>query len=71
MVNILPFRHPLLVAEEAVMLDNLTDGRFDMELGRGLDTRAATAKSSGLACGSRAKPGGAAIRRIDRVSASS
>jgi len=53
------------------MLDNLTDGRFDMELGRGLDTRAATAKSSGLACGSRAKPGGAAIRRIDRVSASS
>jgi alkanesulfonate monooxygenase SsuD/methylene tetrahydromethanopterin reductase-like flavin-dependent oxidoreductase (luciferase family) len=36
MVNILPFRHPLLVAEEAAMLDNLTDGRFDMGLGRGL-----------------------------------
>ncbi len=36
MVNILPFRHPLLVAEEAAMLDNMTDGRFDMGLGRGL-----------------------------------
>lgn len=29
MVNILPFRHPLLVAEEAAMLDNLTNGRLD------------------------------------------
>src|SRR5499433_4494321 len=36
MVNILPFRHPLLVAEEAAMLDNLTDGHLDMGLGRGL-----------------------------------
>ena len=36
MVNILPLRHPLLVAEEAAMLDNLTSGRFDMGLGRGL-----------------------------------
>jgi alkanesulfonate monooxygenase SsuD/methylene tetrahydromethanopterin reductase-like flavin-dependent oxidoreductase (luciferase family) len=36
MVNILPFRHPLLAAEEAAMLDNLTNGRFDMGLGRGL-----------------------------------
>jgi alkanesulfonate monooxygenase SsuD/methylene tetrahydromethanopterin reductase-like flavin-dependent oxidoreductase (luciferase family) len=36
MVNILPFRHPLLVAEEAAMLDNLTSGRLDMGLGRGL-----------------------------------
>jgi len=36
MVNILPFRHPLLVAEEAAMLDNLTNGRLDMGLGRGL-----------------------------------
>jgi alkanesulfonate monooxygenase SsuD/methylene tetrahydromethanopterin reductase-like flavin-dependent oxidoreductase (luciferase family) len=36
MVNILPFRHPLLVAEEAAMLDNMTGGRFDMGLGRGL-----------------------------------
>ncbi len=36
MVNILPFRHPLLVAEEGAMLDNLTNGRLDMGLGRGL-----------------------------------
>lgn len=36
MVNILPFRNPLLVAEEAAMLDNLTGGRLDMGLGRGL-----------------------------------
>ena len=36
MVNILPFRHPLLIAEEAAMLDNLTGGRLDMGLGRGL-----------------------------------
>ncbi|HYP35366.1 MAG TPA: LLM class flavin-dependent oxidoreductase [Stellaceae bacterium] len=36
MVNILPFRHPLLVAEEAAMLDNLTGGRLDMGLGRSL-----------------------------------
>jgi limonene 1,2-monooxygenase len=35
MVNILPCRHPLLVAEEAAMLDNLTLERFDMGLGRG------------------------------------
>jgi alkanesulfonate monooxygenase SsuD/methylene tetrahydromethanopterin reductase-like flavin-dependent oxidoreductase (luciferase family) len=36
MVNILPFHHPLRVAAEAAMLDNLTDGRLDMGLGRGL-----------------------------------
>jgi alkanesulfonate monooxygenase SsuD/methylene tetrahydromethanopterin reductase-like flavin-dependent oxidoreductase (luciferase family) len=36
MVNILPFRNPLLVAEEAAMLDNLTNGRLDMGIGRGL-----------------------------------
>ncbi|HEV2300758.1 MAG TPA: LLM class flavin-dependent oxidoreductase [Stellaceae bacterium] len=36
MVNILPFRNPLLVAEEAALLDNLTAGRLDMGLGRGL-----------------------------------
>jgi alkanesulfonate monooxygenase SsuD/methylene tetrahydromethanopterin reductase-like flavin-dependent oxidoreductase (luciferase family) len=36
MVNILPFRHPLIVAEEAAMLDNLSEGRLDMGLGRGL-----------------------------------
>ena len=36
MVNILPYRNPLLVAEEAAMLDVLTNGRFDMGIGRGL-----------------------------------
>jgi len=36
MVNILPFRNPLLAAEEAAMLDNLTGGRLDMGIGRGL-----------------------------------
>jgi alkanesulfonate monooxygenase SsuD/methylene tetrahydromethanopterin reductase-like flavin-dependent oxidoreductase (luciferase family) len=36
MVNILPFHHPLQVAEEAAMLDNLTGGRFELGLGRGL-----------------------------------
>jgi limonene 1,2-monooxygenase len=36
MVNILPFHHPLQVAEGAMMLDNLTDGRFELGLGRGL-----------------------------------
>jgi alkanesulfonate monooxygenase SsuD/methylene tetrahydromethanopterin reductase-like flavin-dependent oxidoreductase (luciferase family) len=36
MVNILPFRNPLLVAEEAALLDHLTGGRLDMGIGRGL-----------------------------------
>lgn len=36
MVNILPYRNPLLVAEEGAMLDVLTNGRFDMGIGRGL-----------------------------------
>jgi alkanesulfonate monooxygenase SsuD/methylene tetrahydromethanopterin reductase-like flavin-dependent oxidoreductase (luciferase family) len=36
MVNILPFRNPLIVAEEAAMLDNLTGGRLDLGIGRGL-----------------------------------
>ncbi|HTT78831.1 MAG TPA: LLM class flavin-dependent oxidoreductase [Stellaceae bacterium] len=36
MVNILPFHHPLRVASEAAMLDNLTGGRLDLGLGRGL-----------------------------------
>lgn len=36
MVNILPYRNPLLVAEEAAMLDVLTDGRLDIGIGRGL-----------------------------------
>ena len=36
MVNILPYRNPLLVAEEAAMLDVLSNGRLDMGIGRGL-----------------------------------
>jgi alkanesulfonate monooxygenase SsuD/methylene tetrahydromethanopterin reductase-like flavin-dependent oxidoreductase (luciferase family) len=35
MVNVLPYRHPLLVAEEVAMLDAMTDGRLDVGLGRG------------------------------------
>ena len=36
MVNVLPYRNPLIVAEEAAMLDNLTGGRLDIGIGRGL-----------------------------------
>lgn len=36
MVNILPYRHPLIAAEEAAMLDTLTNGRLDWGIGRGL-----------------------------------
>jgi alkanesulfonate monooxygenase SsuD/methylene tetrahydromethanopterin reductase-like flavin-dependent oxidoreductase (luciferase family) len=36
MVNILPFHHPLRIVSEAAMLDNLTGGRLDLGLGRGL-----------------------------------
>jgi alkanesulfonate monooxygenase SsuD/methylene tetrahydromethanopterin reductase-like flavin-dependent oxidoreductase (luciferase family) len=36
MVNILPYRHPLIAAEEAAMLDVLTNGRLDWGVGRGL-----------------------------------
>lgn len=36
MVNILPFRNPLILAQEIAMLDNLTDGRLDVGIGRGL-----------------------------------
>lgn len=36
MVNILPYRNPLIAAEEAAMLDNLTNGRLDWGVGRGL-----------------------------------
>src|SRR3974390_554110 len=35
MVNILPYRNPLLVAEEAEMLDVLTGGRVDLGHGPG------------------------------------
>ena len=34
-VTVLPFRSPLVVAEEAVLLDNLSRGRFELGLGRG------------------------------------
>jgi alkanesulfonate monooxygenase SsuD/methylene tetrahydromethanopterin reductase-like flavin-dependent oxidoreductase (luciferase family) len=36
MINILPYRNPLIVAEEAAMLDTLTGGRLDVGIGRGL-----------------------------------
>jgi alkanesulfonate monooxygenase SsuD/methylene tetrahydromethanopterin reductase-like flavin-dependent oxidoreductase (luciferase family) len=36
MVNILPFRNPVILAEELAMLDNLTQGRLDVGIGRGL-----------------------------------
>jgi alkanesulfonate monooxygenase SsuD/methylene tetrahydromethanopterin reductase-like flavin-dependent oxidoreductase (luciferase family) len=35
-VNIMPFHHPLRLAAEAAMLDNLTDGRFDFGVGKGV-----------------------------------
>ena len=36
MVNILPYRNPLLLAEELAMLDTLSRGRLDIGVGRGL-----------------------------------
>jgi alkanesulfonate monooxygenase SsuD/methylene tetrahydromethanopterin reductase-like flavin-dependent oxidoreductase (luciferase family) len=36
MVNVLPYRNPLLLAEECAMLDVLTGGRLDIGIGRGL-----------------------------------
>ena len=36
MVNILPYRNPLIAAEEAAQLDTLTNGRLDWGIGRGL-----------------------------------
>lgn len=35
MVNVVSFRNPLLLAEEAALLDAMTDGRLDLGLGRG------------------------------------
>ena len=35
MVNVVSFRNPLLLAEEAALLDALTNGRLDLGLGRG------------------------------------
>src|SRR5262249_13543357 len=34
-VNVLPFHHPLRLAAEAAMLDNLARGRFDFGIGSG------------------------------------
>src|SRR5438552_1989973 len=34
-VTLLPYRHPLLVAEEIACLDNLSHGRVDVGIGRG------------------------------------
>jgi alkanesulfonate monooxygenase SsuD/methylene tetrahydromethanopterin reductase-like flavin-dependent oxidoreductase (luciferase family) len=39
MVNILPFRNPVILAEEIAMLDNLTGGRVDVGIGRGQNPR--------------------------------
>ena len=35
-VNMLPFHHPLRLAAEAAMLDNLAQGRFDFGVGKGV-----------------------------------
>ena len=35
-VNVLPFHHPLRLAAEATMLDNLARGRFDFGVGKGV-----------------------------------
>ncbi len=35
MVNVVSFRNPLLLAEEAALLDSFTNGRLDLGLGRG------------------------------------
>jgi alkanesulfonate monooxygenase SsuD/methylene tetrahydromethanopterin reductase-like flavin-dependent oxidoreductase (luciferase family) len=35
-VNVLPFHHPLRLAAEAAMLDNLGQGRFDFGIGKGV-----------------------------------
>jgi luciferase family oxidoreductase group 1 len=36
MVNVLPFHHPLRLAEECAMLDHLTHGRLQVGIGRGV-----------------------------------
>jgi len=35
-VNVLPFHHPVTLAEQGAMLDVLTDGRFQWGIGRGI-----------------------------------
>jgi alkanesulfonate monooxygenase SsuD/methylene tetrahydromethanopterin reductase-like flavin-dependent oxidoreductase (luciferase family) len=39
MVNVLPYRNPVILAEEIAMLDNLTGGRIDVGIGRGQNPR--------------------------------
>jgi alkanesulfonate monooxygenase SsuD/methylene tetrahydromethanopterin reductase-like flavin-dependent oxidoreductase (luciferase family) len=34
-VSLIPFQHPVMIAERAAMLDGLSGGRFDLGLGRG------------------------------------
>ena len=34
-VSLIPFQHPVTIAERTAMLDNLSGGRFDLGLGRG------------------------------------
>jgi alkanesulfonate monooxygenase SsuD/methylene tetrahydromethanopterin reductase-like flavin-dependent oxidoreductase (luciferase family) len=36
LVYLLPFYHPIRIAEEIAMLDNLSDGRLEMGVGRGI-----------------------------------
>jgi hypothetical protein len=35
-INVLPFHHPLRIAEEGAMLDQLSNGRFQWGIGRGI-----------------------------------
>ena len=37
MINVVPFHEPLRLAEEAAMLDVLSDGRLEVGVGRGID----------------------------------
>src|SRR5438093_316792 len=34
-VSLIPFQHPIAIAERAALLDGLSGGRFDLGLGRG------------------------------------
>jgi alkanesulfonate monooxygenase SsuD/methylene tetrahydromethanopterin reductase-like flavin-dependent oxidoreductase (luciferase family) len=36
LVYLLPFYHPIRIAEEIAMLDNLTNGRLEVGVGRGV-----------------------------------
>lgn len=43
MANVLPWHHPIQVAERTAMLDTLSDGRVQVGIGRGYTTRSAEA----------------------------